>query len=1234
MNKDQVNHLDEKQIDLTQLNDARTILRGLPGKESREARKAIQRACALNGGSAKITQSSNDTVEFEFKNGTTGTYKFSKSDGLSTSGDGFTYHGTPVQDVNDSRDLENMTRDMQQNSPDLDNEEIEDAINGSTEDSGSAEGTGSGAASSGSSEGSGSDSGAGSGSSEGSGSDASVGSGSGSDASTGSGEGSGEGSEPGDGEGSGSGEGDAPIDGETPPTDDSTSALVEFFTDPKVLIGVAAVAGIASLFAILSKSIKARFRKTAKALYRLQKDFGGSKNGLDMDNAFKGQGARITDLLVKVFGFGKKGKGAIGLVPFVNNYQNEIKRDYISAAKAFNMISQAGKDNPGAEIEPQKESLNIPTYKSFREAFNARKLNESAYQGEDLNESVAATISSAMILGKLAYSAGRFIWSKVGSDGKPEPAQAVQVTKQSTREVCYSIMNCFFAKYFNMEGVSTKIGLDVNHLADIDKSNVDKFKKLVISMKGEQNNNERVSKMYSRVHKQYNEMLNRYFAITNKVVDNFVKYSKQDKKGNAVKLSEKEDNMLTSGAEKLRMEISRQRDLYENNFFRVVNAIVTSPEYIQYMDFIIENVIPVFETGNAGDADYVLSTMPRKNEYFLIRQTKNSTEVPNPDTIDMKNANVALVMVEDVKSGKSPVVKFKRIGLFKAKVRDAEIQIQEDGTVDYRYIDPYDVELDTKAYAKDVNGNEEGDTLSLKYTKWIALDPIQVVNYNGDESNHTDNGSVIGFERKQPDGAEDMVFTIFTDEDKKDDKTPDVDLGGLPADLPEVDFSEKNNDGKDTIEYKPDLAVNENGEEVDKVGEKKVQIIKFVTKDSQGNINKVVDIKPQKEMTVDDVKNLLNNDNLDGGNFKEIPSDNIQKENVDKLKSTETKAVNNTKEIVGIINNNKGEEGGNEENDKSQTNLANRVLSFIAEVANKNVTCKFDSTINKTLNIDNKNELIIINEPTSYSYDLKIKYKNQNITLIVSKYLTVSASYINRNNKTFTQIGTNTSCNIRDIVSAVENVKPENANKINLVDENGVKSVIVGNNFVFLEIKVNNGSEEMFKYGPFVKSNKNIEEVSEKIVDILSKKLAGEQQTESVKIQYVSPDINESMTAVKLVRNAVFESNKNAYLVSMTGWGDGSRHNPAKFLEESVKSVICSATSYSDIAKAAKKDKNLNILPLTESTTYQVPMPYNRYAILTNGNPLYEAVAVITIDATPDHNITSSNFIGVTRIVK
>jgi hypothetical protein len=45
-------------------------------------------------------------------------------------------------------------------------------------------------------------------------------------------------------------------------------------------------------------------------------------------------------------------------------------------------------------------------------------------------------------------------------------------------------------------------------------------------------------------------------------------------------------------------------------------------------------------------------------------------------------------------------------------------------------------------------------------------------------------------------------------------------------------------------------------------------------------------------------------------------------------------------------------------------------------------------------------------------------------------------------------------------------------------------------------------------------------------------------------------------------------------------------------------------------------------------------MPYNRYGVLTSGNPLYEAVAIITIDNTPDHNIVDTNYVGVNRITK
>ena len=1298
MNKDRVvNHLDEKKIDFSVPQSANDILRALPGKESKEAKLALRRACALNG-NAKATQTTHDSVTFEFENGTTGTYTFSKSNGVNVSGDAFTFNGKPIQEITDKKDLKDMAEAIKDKNPNLDKQEVVDIIKGkdesgagaaaSSSDSGSGAGSKAGAASSSSGAGSkagaadsssgarskagAADSSSGDGSKSGA-ADSSSGDGSKSgaaDSSSGdgsksgaadssSGDGSGDSSvgagaaDSSSGDGSGDGEtpgneenpetpGETPGEGETPTSDDNISPLISFFTDPKtVLISVASIAGIITLFSILSKTIKARFRKTAKSLYRLQKDFGGSPEGLNMDNAFKGQGSRITDLLVKVFGFGNKGKGAIGLVPFVKNYQDEIKRDYISATKAFNMVSQAGKDQPGAEIH-SNESLNIPTYKSFREAYNARKLNESAYSGEEINESAVATISSALLLGRLAYSAGKFVWGKIGKDGKMENAQAVQVTKQSTREVCYSIMNCFFAKYFNMEGVSTKLGLDVNHLSDIDKSNVDKFKKLVISMKTEQKDNAKVSKMYSRVQKQYNEMLKRYFTIANKVVENFEKYSKLDKKtGKNKQLSEKESNMLTSGVEKLRMELSRQRDLYENNFFRVVNAIVASPEYIQYIDFIIDNVIPVFETGNAGDADYVLDTMPRKNEYFLVRQTRNSTEAPNPDKIDMRNGNVALVMVEDVTSGNGknggvPIIKFKRVGLFKSIKGDAEVKIQENGTVDYKTIKKREVKLDTTAYAKDVNGNEGGDSLSLEYTKWIAIDPIQVINYPPKEGNDTtsiDSSTTIGMSRRY-NNTEELIFIVPVEDASTNNSSVE-------------DASANNSEGRDAAEYKPDLAVNEGGEEgTEQVGAKKVAKIKFVTRDNENDQAVIITCDNVEGMTVDDVKTLLTGNDINGDSFADISPNDIQKikNSVDKIEKSgnaKVQTINNSnkEDIINVINNKHYKtDVGNENNNSTKDEVAEALTEKLDIIV---------GNIIKVCDIKNFKLTRIDNNSYTYFYSLTYQYiptgvtttKNNEIAVRVYAYLKGDVPTTENRNK---------------IINALNN------NKVKLINEYKDTDISVDNNgnvfiyknnlqIYFLLVKLVNGkanydenaydNQRLAKGTDNTSLSNNIKKGLEDLIKIYNSDKSDINENkkdvlESIKLEYTHSAVNESMTAVKLVRNAVFESNKNAYLVSMTCWGDGTRINPAKFLEESVKSVVYNATSYSDIANAAKKDKNLNILPLTESVTYQVPMPYNRYAILTNGNPLYEAVAVITIDATPDHNITSSKFIGVTRIVK
>lgn len=875
---------------------------------------------------------------------------------------------------------------------------------------------------------------------------------------------------------------------ETP--NDAWHKQIKFFASNPALLwfggkadGIASFIGDVATLGLLSrKTIKGRFRKTVKTLYKLQKDFGGSEKGLDMNDAFKGQGSRLMDMLMRVFFVGNKysskgGTGAIGIIPLVNNYRNELKRDFVDAVKTYNMIATAGKQPK--DLGAIKDSY-VPEYKSFAEAYKARMLNESAYQREDLYETLTDFIAEANTT-KTTYSAGKYIMYSVDKDGNLKPSQAVQVTPESTREICYSIMNIFFSKYFNMKNVSNKFGINVNSLSDIDKSNVDKFTKVIKSLKTEQSDNNIASKMFVRVEKRYESIVSSYEVIAKKVIENFDKYSRLNKDGETKALSEKDDNLLTSATTKLYEKLKEQIDIYDNNFYRVVNAIIATPEYTKYMKFIIDTVIPVFTTGNAGDADFILDTLPKAGEFFIVRQTRDKNVSNTSINVDETAALVKILSIDNKgNNSKSPIVQIQRVGLFKPVEghEGGQIAIGNNGSVDYKSIDfKTSVILDRTAFSRKVNDNS-GDIQTVPYNKWLAIDPVPVTNYSeAGENTETKNDNDIVTLGRTINNIEEYVFIIPNENVDNPDN----------EDYKKVENSDFNVVQK---EFEPDAVMNE----TENTDNKTVNAIKVLIKDKQSQKQSVIDIKPTQDIGITDIIDILKNNNF-SSNIDPNKAEAIKAE-AKNMNVTDTKPVSNEKQIIDIIN-----------------------------------SIKDDS---KSANSDN--------------------------------------------------------------ADGSQGVNGNNLNKDNTQVQNPQTST---------------AQQEL---------NKQPEN--------------GQNVSTSFTIQYVSPAINESMTAVKLVRNAVFESNKNAYLVSMTCWGDGSRNNPVKFLEESVKSVIYDATSYSDIANAAKKDKNLNILPLTESVTYQVPMPYNRYAILTNGNPLYEAVAVITIDATPDHNITSSKFIGVTRIVK
>ena len=340
----------------------------------------------------------------------------------------------------------------------------------------------------------------------------------------------------------------------------------------------------------------------------MQKDFTMSEKGLDMRAVLPGVGSRLNDLFTRMFSGsmfannGKKGimgrkssrkykDGVIGLYPFCGRIEEDIDNDFNMAKTVFSKIKlsadqqeangdntkhtdheeptnkekrQERREEKKKAKENNNESFNesygdIKVYNSFREAFNAGQLYESA-DGKPLNESFGvlplAMLASATIRGGM-FIANKFKANKKGEMEKVEGgATAVQVTKESTREMCYAIMNAFFEKYISFEEVSKKMGVDIKGLSDIDNSTIDKFSQLLKAYSNPDGG--AMTKQYGKIKTQYKKMCNHYFNIGTGVIANFKKYTKAE--------DEKHENLLTAANEKLNAMWDEQKDKYNDIF--------------------------------------------------------------------------------------------------------------------------------------------------------------------------------------------------------------------------------------------------------------------------------------------------------------------------------------------------------------------------------------------------------------------------------------------------------------------------------------------------------------------------------------------------------------------------------------------------------------------------------------------------------------------------------------------
>lgn len=972
-----------------------------------------------------------------------------------------------------------------------------------------------------------------------------------------------------------------------------------FFGSKQFLIGAAAFAGVLAAIKALGNTIKARFRKCAKVLYTMQKDFGTSENGLDMKAVLPGVGSGITSWITRLWGTKKgagKNKGAIGLRPFVDNYRNEIASDYAQAQKAFTMISAAGDSSASGEMnnlqKPNESVSEHIIYESFAEALNNGKLNES----EQLNEFALGTAIAAgsLALSTIVARAGSFKFKTKDADGK-EVEKEVKVTPRSVREICYSILNVFYGKYFDLERVFKGLGID--DLSDVNSSNVDKFKQIV------KKSSETIpaggkNKMYLRVEKNYNEMVDAYVRIGQSIINNFEKFTKKRKglDGKEKQLSEKDSNLLVAAKEKLQAELNRQKDGYKNNFARVMNAIISSKEYIEFTNFVIEEVLPVFKSGEAGDADYILDILPKKDEYFVLRQTNNQ---PGLETNDTAQGNAVLVRVTNVenegqnsdKQAKKPQPKitFVRIGLL---TNPGSLTRTDKMEYDFSGYDPKNI--DKNAFSKEGTVHNE-QTNTLDYNKWLALDPTLAINVSleGEEK-----ASIPSTAKVYKRTKEQEQYIIVT-----------------PSASESTTYNESQTlyeEGEERVETPTEQSANQQqGEQTETPAQTSAPVknVIFV------NGNTKTNIEIQANDTTEEKVNAVITDQNNNMGFTEVSAEeakNIIKA-VEQAKEGEKTQIQSAENLPDVINKQEGQE------ENGQNNIA-------ADAILKNIDA-ISNNIAQTLGNIKVEDFNVAQGPAGTNI---ATYKNGKAQL----------SNIVNKQRQFNSIlpfdtGVSTSSRKKIFVAAQPRLDAKNNITADLI-------LVTGDGTSFDEIKFRGSNKDTYAS---ITIPADINAVKQEVTKLVNyyKANPGKYTIEEsdITVEYdkyfnVAESLMSSfgMTgANKLHVNRTIKAPKNKYTyyaLSENVWGDGSKLDPEKYLKESLDNMLNKYNTFDEFAKIAKNSHSINLIKIAEDCSYNTAFPYNRYQMLTASNPLYEGLVIVRFDSRG--NLVESIRTGIKKI--
>ena len=660
----------------------------------------------------------------------------------------------------------------------------------------------------------------------------------------------------------------------------------------------------------------------------------------------------------------------------------------------------------------------------------------------------------------------------------------------------------------------------------------------------------------------------------------------------------------------------------------------------------LEKVLPVFKTGLAGDADYVLDVYPKKGNYYIIRQTSGKPVMPEltnaeeeskkknlwtrfldwVDSIQDENVNnsqddtdkkheklkpetftgaAALVKVLDYNSS-SKQIKFRILTAI-----GGDVIRNKDGKVDVSKM-TYETDKNDRIY----DFREE----TLDYNKWSALDPMMVeadalpedAKYDPDKEEDNLNPEPNPQPRKR-------ITPVFK-KTLTDDKGEEVEefIFGMDIDDNEGRSIEPAKSyTEDTALY--DSAVNEaDDSSTGSTDSSTDSNTSDSTNQNTSNIKNIIVVKKFPDETYQINAIVLNNKvsfeefkNALGSDFAEVNDDAITKDIIGQAKSKgyigqqnlEIEDISKFSESLKKLETQKS----NYENTTSEVDkIAEQIGNFISNTDElkdfKHLTrwefigrdinraayfwCKFNSKPAYSATFP----LMASSGDASYFFRIWLVA----IGAITTQAKDASADASAGNNQPTHQIST------------------FNPHRILMM-------IYFGNNKNFQINPKQQGARaiEMLMSLHQVKINlaeDNTEKIKEGLTNVLQEAKKNNIITDSIKVSYISDNrmTESNSSSVNILRNIDEGKLKYAheyFVLSKTAWNDGNIKNPSEYLKENMKFLV--SKTKDEINKILKENVSVQLRPFSKSDKYKARLPHNRNGLMTSGNTLYESVSIV-----------------------